>query len=61
MKKRPAKKHLKTCRRAHKVIMRDELEAMMVLALRQNQDRGEKRYYPCFDHYHLTSEEKIAA
>lgn len=52
----------RTCGRARKVILKTELDAMIVLARRQNQDKGEKRYYKCSfgSHYHLTSEDKKA-
>lgn len=46
------------CSRERKIIFRTELDAMIALARRQNKDKGEIRYYPCGDHWHLTSQEQ---
>lgn len=46
------------CNRASKVIFHTELDAKIALAERIAKDKGEKRYYPCHGHYHLTSMEK---
>ena len=34
-----------------------ELDAMIALAFRQAKEKGEKRYYRCGKHFHLTSQE----
>lgn len=41
-----------------KVIFEDEIAAKIALARRVWKDKGEIRHYPCFDHWHLTSEPK---
>lgn len=46
------------CNRAGKVIFRTELDAKIALARRVWNDKGERRIYPCGDHFHLTSQEK---
>jgi len=46
------------CNRSGKVVFKTELDAMIALAQRQKQDKGEKRYYECGNHFHLTSQEK---
>ena len=53
-----------TCKRAHKVILRTELDAKIALAGRAARDKGEVRYYQCpygdreNPHYHLTSQKE---
>ena len=54
---RRTRRGLKRCPQTKLVILKDELEAKVVLAYRQNRDKGEKRYFRCGDHYHLTSQE----
>lgn len=44
------------CNRARKVKF-DLIGAKLALARRVWKDTGEKRYYPCGSHYHLTSKE----
>jgi hypothetical protein len=48
------------CNRSGKVIFRTELDAKIALAERVWKDKGERRYYPCQEHFHLTSQEKKA-
>lgn len=43
------------CNRSSKVIFHTELDAKIALADRIAKDKGEKRYYPCGKHFHLTS------
>ena len=46
------------------MILQDELQAKMVLASRLARDKGEKRYFACGNHYHLSAtdgNEEIAA
>ncbi len=49
------RKNPNRCPRSKKVIFRTELDANIALAFRKAKDKGEKRFYPCMDHYHLTS------
>jgi len=46
------------CNKEHKVMLRTELDAMIALADSQRRDKDVIRYYPCGDHFHLTSQEK---
>ena len=46
------------CTKEKKIMFRTELDAMIALSHRQAADKGEKRYYPCGDHWHLTSQEQ---
>lgn len=46
------------CFKSGKVIFTTELDAKIALSLRANKDKGEKRYYRCGSHYHLTSQEQ---
>jgi hypothetical protein len=43
------------CNKAGKIIFATELDAKIALARRVWKDKGEKRYYPCGKHFHLTS------
>jgi hypothetical protein len=52
------KKRRYRCNREHKFIFWTELDAKMALATRVWKDKGEIRYYPCGDHFHLTSQER---
>lgn len=48
----------KLCNTELKVIFRSELDAKIALSARVWRDKGEIRYYPCKNHFHLTSQEK---
>jgi hypothetical protein len=52
---------VRRCNRTGKVIFATELEAKIALAWRVWKDKGEKRWYPCHGHFHLTSEDKREA
>lgn len=43
------------CNRTGKIIFDTELDAKLALATRVWKDKGEVRYYPCLDHFHLSS------
>lgn len=59
MKAKIKQKPLRKCPRTHLVIFNTELDAKIVLAYRQHKDRGEKRYFRCGSHYHLTAQEEF--
>lgn len=44
------------CNRTGKVIFATKLDAKIALATRVWKDKGEVRYYPCYGHWHLTSQ-----
>lgn len=45
------------CSRSGLVIFNTELDAKMALAWRMGKDKGEKRYFRCGKHFHLTAME----
>lgn len=49
------------CNRTGKVVFHTELDAKIALAGRKAKDKGEIRYYKCWGHWHLTSQEKRVA
>lgn len=51
------RRKLKRCHIGGLVILNTEIEAKIVLARRVWADKGEKRYFPCGNHWHLTAEE----
>lgn len=46
------------CQKERKIIYRDELAAKMALARLVWKDHGEKRIYPCGNHFHTTSKRR---
>jgi len=40
------------------IIIPTELDAKIALMKRQAKDKGEKRYFPCRNHFHLTAQEQ---
>lgn len=55
MSKRP---RLRRCGISGLVILDTELQAKIVLAKRIREDKGEKRYFRCQNHFHLTKQEQ---
>ena len=48
----------KRCNISGLVIFEDELAAKFALARRVWKDKGEKRYFQCRDHFHLTAQDE---
>jgi len=46
------------CFKSGKVILATELDAKIALSLRSTKEKGEKRYYSCGNHFHLTSQDQ---
>lgn len=59
MRAKMKQKPLEKCSRTGLVIFSTELDAKIVLAYRQYNDRGEKRYFRCGKHFHLTAQDKL--
>lgn len=53
------KVRLRRCSISGLVIFDSELDAKIVLAKRVWKDKGEKRYFPCRNHFHLTAQDGI--
>lgn len=51
-------KKVRRCNISGLVIFEDELAAKYALARRVWKDKGEKRYFECRGHYHLTAQEE---
>lgn len=48
---------LMRCNRTKLVIFHTELDAKIALASRVRKDKGEKRFFRCGNHFHLTAKE----
>ena len=57
LKRRKRKGYLARCNISGLVILSTELDAKLALATRIRKDTGEKRYFRCGSHFHLTSED----
>ena len=52
------KSHLRRCNISGLVILATELDAKLALATCFRRDSGEKRYFRCGSHYHLTAQDE---
>ena len=53
-----SRRQLKRCNIGGLVIIPTELDAKIALMKRQAKDKGEKRYFQCRNHFHLTAQEQ---
>lgn len=58
MNHRKNRKPLRRCNKTGLIIFPDELEAKIVLARRVWKDKGEKRTFPCGNHFHLSADDR---
>lgn len=59
MKHRKGKSRLTRCQAMGLVILHSELDAKIVLAQRMYRDKGERRYFACGTHFHLSAEDNL--
>lgn len=57
LKKRKKKSFLRRCNISGLVILPTEIDAKLALAIRIRKDTGERRYFRCGNHFHLTRQE----
>jgi hypothetical protein len=58
LKRRKQRPWLRRCNISGLVIFNSEIDAKIALAGRIRKESGEKRYFRCGSHYHLSAQEK---